>query len=351
MFPDTGTEAGSGYTENLSFTMICPDCKEDPPNLIEEFSAGDVVCASCGRVLGGRIIDTRSEWRTFTNDDGNGEDPSRVGEVASSLAIDEGLRTQVDMSKKGANTKMAGKLNSIQKKSTHSSDKSNNDLQDGFDLIGRYVGNMDQSAQSSVVTNTAMHIYKLAYEHGQLKGKSKEAIVASCVFIACRQVGSNRTFRDLHNSTGVPKKEIGRMFKSLESFLTKIQERNPGASAAQGVRDYKTSTSTSAEDLCTRYCSALGFINVMRVEKIAKALARKTSSIADLAGRSPLSVAAACIYFASYYLGEPKTSREIAGVAGVSDGTIKTAYRFLYQVKDTVVEDGWDGNLEKLPVN
>ena len=49
------------------------------PNIIEDFRSGDVVCGNCGLVLGPRIIDTRSEWRTFSNDDGGGDDPSRVG--------------------------------------------------------------------------------------------------------------------------------------------------------------------------------------------------------------------------------------------------------------------------------
>ena len=47
---------------------VCPDCKENPQNLVEEFSAGDTICGSCGRVLAERTIDTRSEWRTFSND-------------------------------------------------------------------------------------------------------------------------------------------------------------------------------------------------------------------------------------------------------------------------------------------
>ena len=55
------------------------------------------------------------------------------------------------------------------------------------------------------------------------------------------------------------------------------------------------------------------------------------STVGDLAGRSPLSVAAACIYMASYLLGKPKTPKEISMVAGVSDGTIRTAYKYLYQ--------------------
>lgn len=54
-----------------------------PPNISEEFSSGDLVCADCGLVLGDRIVDTRSEWRTFANDEG--DDPSRVGSAANPL--------------------------------------------------------------------------------------------------------------------------------------------------------------------------------------------------------------------------------------------------------------------------
>jgi len=352
---DFGGGGGGGavdYRENLTNRLICKDCKEDPPNLIEEFSSGDVVCGSCGVVLGDRIIDTRSEWRTFANDDQNGDDPSRVGEAANSLADDEGLRTQVDTrSIGGAGAKYAGKINSINRKSQ--SDKLNNDLQEGYRTINSIVDIMQAGVN---VSTGASHIFKLAYEHGQMKGKSKEAVIAGCIFIACRQTHSPRTFREIYAITRVPKKEIGRVFKSLENFLTKIQEKDPRASAVQGVVDYKNSPSTSAEALCARYCGMLGFRNAPRIQKIAQALAIKTSSVKDLAGRSPLSVAAACIYFASHYLGEPKLSKDIASVAGVSDGTIKTAYRFLYQAKDRLVEDEWKekplkGNLDRLPVN
>jgi transcription initiation factor TFIIB len=330
---------------NLANILICPDCKEDPPNLVEEFSSGDTVCSSCGLVVGDRIIDTRSEWRTFANDDHNGDDPSRVGEVASSLQDDEGLRTQVDT--KAANGKLAGKLHSIQKKA-HAGDKTNTDLQEGYRAISNM---MDMMHQGQAVGQSAMHIYKLAYENGQLKGKSRDALIAGCIFIACRQCGAPRTFRDIHAITRVPKKEIGRVFKTLESFLTKYQEKNPTSANANSVKNYTASMSTSAEELCTRYCGSLNFRNTPRIEKVSKALARKTTGIPDLAGRSPLSVAAACIYFASHYLGDSRSSKQIAEIAGVSDGTIKTAYRYLFQAKDKIVEEGWGGNMDKLPAN
>lgn len=63
------------YKENLNEVLICPDCRSNPPILSEEFASGDVVCGECGLVLGDRIIDTRSEWRTFANDDQGNDDP------------------------------------------------------------------------------------------------------------------------------------------------------------------------------------------------------------------------------------------------------------------------------------
>jgi transcription initiation factor TFIIB len=70
---------------DLSYRLFCKDCKgkfsilfnsrkkshfltinSDPiANIVEDFSAGDLICGNCGLVLGNRIIDTRSEWRTY----------------------------------------------------------------------------------------------------------------------------------------------------------------------------------------------------------------------------------------------------------------------------------------------
>lgn len=33
---------------HLALTLFCKQCREDPPNLVEEFSSGDTVCGTCG---------------------------------------------------------------------------------------------------------------------------------------------------------------------------------------------------------------------------------------------------------------------------------------------------------------
>jgi len=92
-----------------------------------------------------------------------------------------------------------------------------------------------------------------------------------------------------------------------------------------------------------------------RLENIAKDLAEQSSTVTELAGRSPLSLAAACIYMASHIFGQPRSAKEIASVASVSDGTIKTAYKFLYHARERLVKKEWletyKTSMSSLPVN
>lgn len=58
----TKTKAPS-FGPDLAVRLICPECRDPNPNIVEEFGSGDLVCGNCGLVLGDRIVDTRSEWR------------------------------------------------------------------------------------------------------------------------------------------------------------------------------------------------------------------------------------------------------------------------------------------------
>ncbi|KAI1075570.1 transcription factor [Whalleya microplaca] len=333
------------FRQNLNRVLTCPECREFPPHLVEEFSSGDLVCGSCGIVLNDRLIDTRSEWRTFANDEG-GDDPSRVGDAPNLLLNGSQLETGIAFGE-GSRSR---ELHRAQNRSHN--DKATKSLLSAYREISQLCDaiNIPKTAQDS-----AKHIFKLTEDGKAFKGKPQDAVIAGCIFIACRQSGVPRTFKEIHGLTHVSKKEIGRTFKQLEKFLQRNREHNKTGSLIQ-VENYEVVNSTSAPELCARYCNHLDFKNPHYMEKISKQLAEKSSSVKDLAGRSPLSVAAACIYMVSHLMGDPRTSKDIAGVAGVSDGTIKTAYRFLFNSKDDLVEKDWllpkgAGRMDRLPIN
>jgi len=85
---------------------------------------------------------------------------------------------------------------------------------------------------------------------------------------------------------------------------------------------------------------------------VARQLAEKVYSTAALAGRSPLSQAAACIYMASHLMGQPKNAKDIQAVAHVSDSTIRQAYKLLYADKDRIITEDLiarGANMARLP--
>ncbi len=108
---------------------------------------------------------------------------------------------------------------------------------------------------------------------------------------------------------------------------------------------------TKAPQLCVRFCSHLGLSGPCA--KVAEQLAEKMAGMGALAGRSPLSAAAACIYMASYLMKQGKTAKEVSLACGVSDGTIRTAYRFLYLERDKLIDPEWirdgKGDMKLLP--
>ncbi|KAI9803017.1 MAG: hypothetical protein M1825_002250 [Sarcosagium campestre] len=336
------------WQQNLNVILICKDCKETPPNLVEEFSSGDIVCGSCGLVLSDRLVDTRSEWRTFSNDDQGSDDPSRVGDSANPLLNGAQLQTKISGdSGSGRSRELSRAQNKVL------NDKATKGLLAAYKEIGAYC---DAFGIPKNVSDTAKHLYKLVDDARAFKGKPQDAIQAGCIFIACRQCGVPRTFREVFALTKVPKKEVGNIFKKLEKFFG-AQSREKMAQAAQNGAivnpsdSYTATTSTRAQQLCIRYCSHLGLSAACT--RVCQDLAEKMSIVGALAGRSPLSAAAACIYMSSYLMKQPKTAKEISSVAGVSDGTIRTAYKFLYAEREKLINPEWikdgKGDMQLLP--
>lgn len=208
------------------------------------------------------------------------------------------------------------------------------------------------------VADTAKQLYKAVDDAKAFKGKPQEVIVAGCIFIACRKCGVPRTFREIFAITKVPKKEIGRVFKTLEKFfleqgLDRVAQIQSEGGIVNENAGYSTTTSTKAHDLMIRYCNNLGLTH--NLIYISQELAERAAQKGTLAGRSPISSAAACIYMISHLMKQPKTAKEISTVAGVSDGTIKTAYKLLYNEREALVDQKWieggKGDIKLLPTS
>jgi len=322
------------WRENLNVKLMCRDCREDPPELYEDHASGDLICANCGLVLQERAIDQSSEWRTFANDDQGNDDPSRVGDGPNALLNGGQLYTGIafDGGMRGRD------LNRAQNRIN--ADKGNKGLMVAYKQIGALCEGM---RLSNAVADTAKHIFKDAEAGKQFKGKGQDALIASCIFLSCRRNKVERSFREVTELTRVSKKELGRTFKQLQAEMIK-NDRNrkrqghtvmlPGGQTAH-TEEYTGGVGGSPAELCGRYCNLLGMDQ--RAANVATEVATRTSATGIVAGRSPTSVAAACVYMAGLLVAQPRSAKEIHAVAHVSDSTIRQVYKLMYQERDKIV--------------
>lgn len=313
---------------DLNIILSCPECKVFPPELAERFSEGDVVCALCGLVLSNKVVDTRSEWRTFSNDDQNGGDPSRVGEASNPLLDGNQLSTMI--SSQGDNARVGRDLSKAQSKSIV--DKKDNALHAAYAKIQM----MCEAAQlPKIVADGAKQAYKLTHDEKVLKGKSQESIMAAVIKVGCRKAKVDRTFKEICTLTRVPKKEIGRVFGIIKKILEEKSKENHQFATQENFQ----SSQTSAEDLIRRFCSHLGLS--MQLTNAAEYIVKKCQDTGVLAGRSPITIAAAVIYMTVLLFKADTSPARIAEKLGVSDGTIKTSYKLLYDARDDLLDPAW----------
>lgn len=278
-------------------------CIEHPNTpLIEDYAAGDMICPECGLVIGDRVIDVSSEWRTFSNSDGKNSDPSRVGasedplldgaDLTTRIALPVGITT---LSPDGVSYKNRPILTSA-KRTLLNAFRAISDMADRINL-------------SRVVSDRAKLYFKQVQDSKRVKFGHYDAIAASCLFIACRQEGVARTFKEICAISTTSTKVMGRYYHKIKPILGLCVQQS------------------SVTDFIPRFCSQMDL--PMSIQTAVIHVARAAVEIDALSRRAPLSVVAAAIYLVCQASDARKTSQEVGEVAGVADGTIRQVYKVM----------------------
>ncbi|KAI9479671.1 transcription initiation factor IIB [Coemansia sp. RSA 989] len=287
--------------DQFSVRLVCRNCRSDVPHIVEDFASGELVCGDCGLVLGDRIIDVRSEWRTFA--DSEGDDPSRVGNSANPLLDGDQLDTMIGRG--NGDTALSKGLNRIQARTKEH--KHEQTLLHAYREISSLC---DSFKLPKSIVDTAKQLYKKTLSMNLQNGRSADAIMAVCVVLACRQGGAPRTIKEICAVTRVSVREISRTLKLLKTKL--IPE----------------SSLTSSKDLIERFCSNLRLdAEVWRISRDMNELAM---DVPNISGKNPMSIAGACIYMASHLVNKGRSPRAISEVSGIGEATVRSTYKILY---------------------
>jgi transcription initiation factor TFIIB len=300
--------------------------------LIEDHRAGDQICSECGLVVGDRVIDVGSEWRSFSDKGDGKEDKSRVGAAENTLLGGNDLSTMIGPGVLGHRASYDASGNSIYNSNRRTVSSSDRTLTNAFRSISDMA---DRISLPQTICDRTNRLFKMVHEGKNLRGRSNDAIAAACLYIACRQEGVPRTFKEIVAVSTVSKKEIGRVFKLI-------------------LKNHDTSVELiTTGDFMARFCGMLALTR--EVQRAATCIAKKASDLEvdGLAARSPISVAAAAIYMASQASDDKRNQVEISQVAGVADTTIRQSYKLMLPRAAELFPDDFKFTtpIENLPLN
>ncbi len=287
----------------------CPDCGST--NLRWDYEKAELVCLDCGSIIEESMIDYGPEWRAF--DSYQKTKRQRTGSPIKYTKPNKGLVTEIDrynrdirgskLSPQAAS--QMGRLRKWHKRSSIASSIERNLTIAMGDLerISSYLGLPPNIREAAAL------LYRKAVEKGLIRGRLIESVVAAVVYMICRQYGIPRTLDEIAEVSGISKKEIGRTYRFLKKEL------------------YVDVPLTNPIYYVPRFASALGLSG--KVQEKAKEILQDAVEKGLISGRGPTGVAAAAVYIASVMMGERRTQKEVAEVAGVTEVTIRNRYREL----------------------
>lgn len=212
----------------MSDDLFCSDCKRET-ELVFDYSSGDTICSECGLVLEDHYIQETTEWRTFANNESAGDkDPNRVGGATNPLFADGGLSTTIAKPKGG---RAASSLDVQWPKHGWNSfsNAEHNRLMMAFGAITTM---SERLGLVAIINDRAKELYKRVEDQKSSRGKNQEALMAACLYIACKQEDKPRTVKEICSANGaITKKEIGR----AKEYIVKQLGLEKGQSVEMGT--------------------------------------------------------------------------------------------------------------------
>lgn len=317
--------------EVKKFSQICSQCKVQT-TLVEDHAQGDLICTECGLVVESRTIDECSEWRTFSDSDKAGGDPSRTVGATNNMLSGGGLSTTIGRNPDGTYNQTLTRLHNRE----GNPDKV---LMAAFSQIGDMA---DRMAMNQTIKNRACELYKVVTSSHSTQGKSSVAMFAACLYIACRQEGKTRTFKEICGAAvGSTVKEIGRCYR----FIIRVCE---GLDLQMQMNEQMI----TPELLTNRFCGNLGLANSEFIRVCSSAIQkfREIKTGEGYSQKQPASIAAAAIYLATNILDKKDIANvsQISAVSGMAEQTIRNSYVDMLPYLERLLPEAYNDRVQAL---
>jgi transcription initiation factor TFIIB len=271
-----------------------------------------VVCGNCGIVITEKPEDIiNPEWRAFTLEEKNSR--SRTGAPTSLAKHDRGLATLISKTGRDASGQRLNayadstfkRLRTWDSRTQYSSGADKNLMQafSELDIL------KDKLGLSHAVIEKIAYIYRKAQERQLTRGRSISAMLSAAIYIACREMGTPRTLKDIVAASNVKRKDVARNFRVL---ILELDIKVPIADPMKCITKIANKSNLS--------------------ERTVRQAARMMTKVIEkeiTAGKHPMSLAATVLYISSIRSGENVTQAAIADAAGLTEVTLRNRIKDL----------------------
>jgi len=165
------------------------------------------------------------------------------------------------------------------------------------------------------IRKNAVDIYMEALAKDLIRGIDIEIVSAAALYAGCRRTDSCRiSLTDFKDHSSVSEKQIERTYRYLSKEL-----------------DIK-SLPPSPDEYIDNFCNELDL--PLHTKKTCETILEEASKSGITSGKGPSGMAAASIYISSLLEDKPRTQKDIAEVAGVTEVTIRNRYKELVNKLD-----------------
>lgn len=287
--------------------QICPDC--DSTDFQYDHSTHELICKICGRIIDEDFIAKGSGLAVYGS-----EDSGKINHGAPSTPTihDGGLATVIGFDK-NASPKDKAQWYRLRKwnKRIRISGAKERSLAFALTEIDRKSSLL--SLPRSVREDASL-IYRKALDKKLVRGRTIEGVVCASIYISCRISRIPRTLDEIAGISSASRKDIGRIHRSLTNEL-----------------NIKLSP-TSPNDYIPRFASELDLSEEFQTKAIKIIDESKREGLTT--GKGPSGLAAAAIYISSVLLGNKKSQKAVAEVAGVTEVTVRNRYREISECLD-----------------
>ena len=302
---------------NSNFKLECQRCSTN--EIITDFNSGEVFCGNCGFVINERLENFGYE----SNHVDRPKDTRRTGDPMILSRHDFGLYTVIGSENKDANGNTISfaisstiKRIRIQDSRSQITKYSDISFRVGFDFLERI---QDKLGVSDNVKETAAYIYRKAVEQKITKGRQIYSVVAASMYVACRNTQTLRNLRDISKATNIKRRNISQSYRAI---VKKLDLKIPVVNQTNCILKISNILKTSAG-----------------TKNLALKILKKAEALNMVAGRDPLGMAAASIYYSSLIRGDRISHRQIANASGITSVTVRKRF---HDIKETIqIQKDW----------